>query len=66
LIRKPRHTPLGKPTSPPTDSLRAHTQSPADLGVAMTLGGKQHQLRSQHLTMRPGVTRRAMLKLLAL
>jgi hypothetical protein len=32
----------------------------------MTLGGKQHQLRSQHLTMRPGVTRRAMLKLLAL
>jgi hypothetical protein len=66
FIRETRQTPLGKPTSPPTDRLRAHPQPPTDLGIAMTLASKQHQLRSQHLTMRAGVTRGAMLKLLAL
>jgi hypothetical protein len=57
---------LMKPTSPPADRLRAQPQPPGDLGIAVPICSKQHKLRAQHLSMRAGVTRRAMLKLLAL
>jgi hypothetical protein len=66
MILKPRHTMLLEATSPPAHRLRAHPQPPGDLGVAVALGREQHQLRSQHLPMRPRVARSAMLKLDAL
>jgi hypothetical protein len=46
LILKTRNPQLVKTTSPPADRLRAHPQPPGDLGVAVTLGREQHQLRT--------------------
>jgi hypothetical protein len=52
--------------SPAADCLRTHPQPLSDLRVAMTLRGKQHQLRSQHLPVRPRVAGSAMHELLVL
>jgi hypothetical protein len=49
--------------SPPTDKLGHHPQPGADLNIAQPLSRIQHELGSQHLTMRPRVARRAMLQL---
>jgi hypothetical protein len=53
-------------TSPTANGLGAHRKPPGDLRIGMTVSREQHQLRSQHLPMRPRITSRAMLKLDAL
>jgi hypothetical protein len=55
-----------KPSPPAADSLCADPQPLTDLSIRPTLCSKQHQLRAQHLTMRPRVARGAMHQLLAL
>jgi hypothetical protein len=63
FILESRKPPQVKATSPSADRLGAHPQPPGDLGVAVTLGREQHQLRSQHLSMRARITRSTMPKL---
>jgi hypothetical protein len=54
---------FGESSPPLSDRPGAHLQPPADLGVALTVGCEQHQLRSLNVTMRPRVARRTMRKL---